>query len=172
MMGWMMLTPGSMMGPASRPSHYPSSHAGFPWSMVDGCERTERRKPSISARFLDGYGHVWIRGWRTGRDSNPRYASTAYGGLANRWFQPLTHLSVMRHGNAVRRCARVGRLIRTHSEDETVLSIRSPSGRSPSAVRRLAGVAAIPRHAVKLPSRRHRSAIDRLLTLFVVNAHG
>ena len=31
--------------------------------------------------------------WRTGRDSNPRYASTAYGGLANRWFQPLTHLS-------------------------------------------------------------------------------
>ena len=30
--------------------------------------------------------------WRRGRDSNPRYRNW-YGGLANRWFKPLTHLS-------------------------------------------------------------------------------
>ena len=28
-----------------------------------------------------------------GGDSNPRYGLTPYGGLANRWFQPLTHVS-------------------------------------------------------------------------------
>ncbi len=32
-------------------------------------------------------------GWRRGRDSNSRYKFYSYGGLANRWFQPLTHLS-------------------------------------------------------------------------------
>src|ERR1041385_4989850 len=31
---------------------------------------------------------------RRGRDLNSRYRLTPYGGLANRWFQPLTHLSV------------------------------------------------------------------------------
>ena len=31
--------------------------------------------------------------WRRRRDSNPRYGNTPYGGLANRWFQPLTHVS-------------------------------------------------------------------------------
>src|SRR5687768_17900674 len=31
--------------------------------------------------------------WRRRRDSNPRYGLTPYGGLANRWFQPLTHVS-------------------------------------------------------------------------------
>ena len=30
---------------------------------------------------------------RRGRDSNPRYPYSRYAGLANRWFQPLTHLS-------------------------------------------------------------------------------
>ena len=30
---------------------------------------------------------------RMGRDSNPRYELTPYDGLANRWFQPLTHPS-------------------------------------------------------------------------------
>ena len=25
--------------------------------------------------------------------SNPRYGNSPYGGLANRWFQPLTHVS-------------------------------------------------------------------------------
>jgi hypothetical protein len=30
---------------------------------------------------------------RRGRDSNPGYPFTEYDGLANRWFQPLTHLS-------------------------------------------------------------------------------
>ena len=28
-----------------------------------------------------------------GGDSNPRYGNSPYGGLANRWFQPLTHVS-------------------------------------------------------------------------------
>src|SRR6478735_6056201 len=32
-------------------------------------------------------------GWRRRRDSNPRYGNPPYGGLANRWFQPLTHVS-------------------------------------------------------------------------------
>ena len=32
-------------------------------------------------------------GSRRGRDSNSRYRLTPYDGLANRWFQPLTHLS-------------------------------------------------------------------------------
>ena len=31
--------------------------------------------------------------WRRGRDLNSRYGFTPYGGLANRWFRPLTHLS-------------------------------------------------------------------------------
>ena len=31
--------------------------------------------------------------WRRRRDSNPRYGNPPYGGLANRWFQPLTHVS-------------------------------------------------------------------------------
>ena len=32
--------------------------------------------------------------WRRGGDSNPRYQFTRYGGLANRCFRPLSHLSV------------------------------------------------------------------------------
>ena len=31
--------------------------------------------------------------WRRRRDSNPRYAFTAYNGLANRRLQPLGHVS-------------------------------------------------------------------------------
>ena len=31
--------------------------------------------------------------WRRRRDSNPRYRIYQYDGLANRWFQPLTHVS-------------------------------------------------------------------------------
>ena len=31
--------------------------------------------------------------WRRGGDSNPRYQFTRYGGLANRCFRPLSHLS-------------------------------------------------------------------------------
>ena len=33
------------------------------------------------------------RRWRRRRDSNPRYRIYQYDGLANRWFQPLTHVS-------------------------------------------------------------------------------
>ncbi len=36
---------------------------------------------------------VSTRANRRGRDSNPRYGFIPYDGLANRWFQPLTHLS-------------------------------------------------------------------------------
>src|SRR3954462_2140286 len=38
--------------------------------------------------------------WRRRRDSNPRYGNTPYGGLANRWFQPLTHVSERGSGSA------------------------------------------------------------------------
>ena len=36
---------------------------------------------------------TFVPGWRTGRDSNPRYPFEEYDGLAIRWFKPLTHLS-------------------------------------------------------------------------------
>src|SRR3954465_15666130 len=46
--------------------------------------------------------------WRRRRDSNPRYGKSPYGGLANRWFQPLTHVSVkrLRSGGLYRRLSR------------------------------------------------------------------
>ena len=39
-------------------------------------------------------GAVDPRGGGDGGDSNPRYAFTAYNGLANRRLQPLGHVSV------------------------------------------------------------------------------
>ena len=42
-------------------------------------------------KWVDADGQVLER---RGRDLNSRYRFTPYGGLANRWFQPLTHLSV------------------------------------------------------------------------------
>ena len=42
--------------------------------------------------------------WRRRRDSNPRYGNPPYGGLANRWFQPLTHVS----GCGLRAAAYIG----------------------------------------------------------------
>jgi hypothetical protein len=36
---------------------------------------------------------IIAKGWRRRRDSNPRYRIYQYDGLANRWFQPLTHVS-------------------------------------------------------------------------------
>ena len=40
--------------------------------------------------------------WRRRRDSNPRYRIYQYDGLANRWFQPLTHVSgSQRRGRAI-----------------------------------------------------------------------
>ena len=33
--------------------------------------------------------------WRKRRDLNPRYGLTPYDSLANCWFQPLTHFSVL-----------------------------------------------------------------------------
>ena len=42
------------------------------------------------------------RTWRRRRDSNPRYRIYQYDGLANRWFQPLTHVSGSRQrGGAI-----------------------------------------------------------------------
>ena len=53
-----------------------------------------------SPRFLgfsavsNAPGDCWAgRDWRRGWDSNPRYALTAYNGLANRRLQPLGHPS-------------------------------------------------------------------------------
>ena len=42
---------------------------------------------------LDVFGFLKITFWRRRRDSNPRYALTAYNGLANRRLQPLGHVS-------------------------------------------------------------------------------
>src|SRR5438309_4684615 len=41
-----------------------------------------------------------LQPWRRRRDSNPRYGNSPYGGLANRWFQPLTHVSGGGSGSA------------------------------------------------------------------------
>ena len=46
-------------------------------------------KPQIATqKYNQIKGH-----WRRRRDSNPRYRIYQYDGLANRWFQPLTHVS-------------------------------------------------------------------------------
>ena len=50
---------------------------------ADAGRRYEKKQP---AEFADCF-------WRRGRDSNSWYGFTPYVGLANRWFQPLTHLS-------------------------------------------------------------------------------
>lgn len=48
----------------------------------------------MGTRPIDGKKHNQINGrWRRRRDSNPRYRIYQYDGLANRWFQPLTHVS-------------------------------------------------------------------------------
>ena len=44
--------------------------------------------PPIGEKFSKIKGY-----WRRRRDSNPRYRIYQYDGLANRWFQPLTHVS-------------------------------------------------------------------------------
>lgn len=46
--------------------------------------------------------------WRRRRDSNPRYRIYQYDGLANRWFQPLTHVSGSQR-RAVERSGLTGR---------------------------------------------------------------
>ena len=49
---------------------------------------------------MDGVRSLWIDEWRRRRDSNPRYRIYQYDGLANRWFQPLTHVSAWQHIDA------------------------------------------------------------------------
>src|SRR6476661_1254934 len=51
---------------------------------------------TIFRDFLNTGEPPRILRWRRRRDSNPRYGNSPYGGLANRWFQPLTHVSVKR----------------------------------------------------------------------------
>src|SRR4051794_4806714 len=53
--------------------------------------------------------------WRRRRDSNPRYGNSPYGGLANRWFQPLTHVSGSGSGAA----AYIGAIYRLQPERTT-----------------------------------------------------
>src|SRR5256885_12702958 len=60
---------------------------------MDTGKQRKRRKPRESSSDLDGGKSVETESWRRRRDSNPRYGNTPYGGLANRWFQPLTHVS-------------------------------------------------------------------------------
>jgi hypothetical protein len=55
----------------------------------DGLSPTSRKTTTKSIAY-----------WRRRRDSNPRYALTAYNGLANRRLQPLGHVSV-RQGQAL-----------------------------------------------------------------------
>ena len=45
-------------------------------------------KPKLSTQVFDIIGCV-----AETEDSNPRYRIYQYDGLANRWFQPLTHVS-------------------------------------------------------------------------------
>src|SRR5690606_6720883 len=80
----------------------------------DRCERHYRERFSITIKFRRATarspnakgGRTRDRGrarqvrfrsmeirWRRRRDSNPRYRIYQYDGLANRWFQPLTHVS-------------------------------------------------------------------------------
>src|SRR6476619_2979284 len=56
---------------------------------LPGLRRSGRGRPR--ARF--GALILCCLKWRRRRDSNPRYGNSPYGGLANRWFQPLTHVS-------------------------------------------------------------------------------
>ena len=51
----------------------------------------QRRSSALKEKADPGESASLI--WRRGRDSNPRYGGDPYAGLANRWFQPLTHLS-------------------------------------------------------------------------------
>jgi hypothetical protein len=58
--------------------------------------------------------HAKSRCWRRRRDSNSRYRIYQYDGLANRWFQPLTHVSGSRQrGGAIARGAGGGKRGRT-----------------------------------------------------------
>ena len=54
------------------------------WSRTKRSNRAEPHPEQITFLLIS---------MRRGRDLNPRYTLTAYGGLANRWFKPLTHLS-------------------------------------------------------------------------------
>jgi hypothetical protein len=71
---------------------------------------------------------VWpTRCWRRRRDSNPRYALTAYNGLANRRLQPLGHVS-----RAEKSITYVSRPLRTKPEWPPVCRrelISAPHGR-------------------------------------------
>ena len=51
-----------------------------------GLSRGQRPVSPVLLFKINGY-------WRRRRDSNPRYRIYQYDGLANRWFQPLTHVS-------------------------------------------------------------------------------
>jgi hypothetical protein len=54
---------------------------------------------------------VWRRGW----DSNPRYALTAYNGLANRRLQPLGHPSARRLTTEAEHLRGTGASVKGHS---------------------------------------------------------
>ena len=57
--------------------------------------RLEGLEPSTSRAVIWRSNPTELQAHKTRRegDSNPRYKFTLYGGLAIRWFKPLTHLS-------------------------------------------------------------------------------
>ena len=72
--------------------------------------RAAARKPAGRPGKQGLMGRLRIARWRRRRDSNPRYRIYQYDGLANRWFQPLTHVSgSQRRGRAIARAARGGK---------------------------------------------------------------
>src|SRR6476661_5906327 len=77
---------------SARPMHHAISHAP-----VKALRISRRRASGSSERRSAGAVRREFREeeqrWRRRRDSNPRYGNSPYGGLANRWFQPLTHVS-------------------------------------------------------------------------------
>src|SRR3954463_1468174 len=72
------------------PNHRPAAGANGKIELTGFRHRDARR------RSVPKLGRS--EGWRSRRDSNPRYAFGAYNGLANRRLQPLGHSSAKRTG--------------------------------------------------------------------------
>src|SRR5437868_6466488 len=73
----------------------PAGTAG-PFSRGQSEVGESRRTPPFLAVDFSERLRIQTTTWRRRRDSNPRYRIYQYDGLANRWFQPLTHVSEAR----------------------------------------------------------------------------
>ena len=74
-------------------------------------------RPSQLSSYNDGE-RPKIHSWRRRRDSNPRYALSAYNGLANRRLQPLGHVSGQEKVLEINTFSVNGRLRRERTERE------------------------------------------------------